>query len=290
MAILGILAAGATIVNAISNISSSNRNARIAKDAADDALLERQRQQAALDVEKARYRAMTFENPFRDMENTFEDLTVNQQQAQFQAQQGAQQRANIMQNLRGAAGASGIAALAQTLANQGQIQAQRISASIGQQEAANQMAAAKAAGTIQIAERKGDAMVQQLEANREATILGMQMGAASGANLASARAQANQMQAQMAQSQSFADAFTNIGTTLAGTDFSGLQKTTTTGSTGSTGSQFNMAIPSGTSASGAPLTVPVMTPTGGEVSTGGPQYNYGKKVIGFNPDGSPIYG
>ena len=43
-----------------------------------------------------------------------------------------------MQGLRGAAGGSGIAGLAQALANQGQLQTQRISASIGQQEAANQ--------------------------------------------------------------------------------------------------------------------------------------------------------
>jgi len=43
-------------------------------------------------------------NQYRNMENTYEDLTVNQQQAQFEAQQGAQQRANIMQGLQGAAG------------------------------------------------------------------------------------------------------------------------------------------------------------------------------------------
>ena len=36
-----------------------------------------------------------------NFENVYEDLTVNQQQAQFQAQQGSQQRANIMQNMRG---------------------------------------------------------------------------------------------------------------------------------------------------------------------------------------------
>ena len=43
-----------------------------------------------------------------------------------------------MQSLRGAAGGSGIAGLAQTLANQGQLQAKQISTSIGQQESANQ--------------------------------------------------------------------------------------------------------------------------------------------------------
>ena len=69
-------------------------------------------------------------NQFANLQNTMEDLTVNQQQAQFEAQQGAQQRANIMQGMQGAAGGSGIAALAQAMANQGQLSTQRISASI----------------------------------------------------------------------------------------------------------------------------------------------------------------
>ena len=95
-------------------------------------------------------------NPYANMQNTMEDLTVNQQQAQFQAQQGAQARSNVMQNMRGAAGSSGIAPLAQAMANQAQQAAQQASASIGQQEAKNQQAAASQAGQIQTMERQGD--------------------------------------------------------------------------------------------------------------------------------------
>ena len=94
-------------------------------------------------------------NPYAQMQNTMEDLTVNQQQAQFEAQQGAQQRANIMGSMRGAAGGSGVAGLAQAMANQGATQAQRASASIGQQESANQKAAAQQAGSLQTMERQG---------------------------------------------------------------------------------------------------------------------------------------
>jgi hypothetical protein len=133
------------------------------------------------------------------MENTYEDLTVNQQQAQFQAQQGSQQRANIMQNMKGAAGGSGIAGLAQALANQGSLQTQQISASIGQQESRNQITAAKGAAAIQTYDRQGEQWVQQAEMDRQATLLGMQMGETSGANLAGQQAQANQMNAQIAQ-------------------------------------------------------------------------------------------
>ena len=110
------------------------------------------RAQIAVDKQKKAYKDIQFKNPYAGMqnqymgmENVMEDVTVNLQQAQFQAQQGAQQRANIMNVMRGAAGGSGIAALAQSMANQGQLQAQQISASIGQQEAALQRATAQEA-------------------------------------------------------------------------------------------------------------------------------------------------
>ena len=92
---------------------------------------------------------MNIGDNFGGMENTMEDLTVNQQQAQFQAQQGDQQRANILGGLKSSAGGSGVAGLAQAMANQGQQQTQQISASIGQQESGNQMAKAQQAASIQ---------------------------------------------------------------------------------------------------------------------------------------------
>ena len=211
---MGVIAVGGAVLGAAVGIYSANKNAGIAEDAAADAKIERDKQQAKLDRQKAAYRAMDFKNPFSNMENTFEDLTVNQQQAQFQAQQGAQQRANIMQNMRGAAGGSGIAGLAQALANQGQLQTQQISASIGQQESRNQIAAARGASAVQTAQRQGDQWVQQAEMDRQATLLGMQMGQTTGANLASQQAQANQMNAQMAQTQAWVEGISGVGSTI----------------------------------------------------------------------------
>ena len=205
MIVVGVVGAGVTAYNA-----SKNREA--AEGMANEAKTERNRQQAALDKQKAEYKAMKFENPFANMENVYEDLTVNQQQAEFQAQQGSQQRANIMQGLRGAAGGSGIAGLAQAMASQGQLQTQQISASIGIQESRTQLAADKGAfevqkgeSQIQTAERQGEQWVQQAQMDRKATLLGMQMGETTGANLAMQQAQANQMNAQIAQQQSTAD-------------------------------------------------------------------------------------
>ena len=203
--VVGAVGAGVSLINA-------NKNRGIAEDAATEAENRRKAEASKLDKQKAEYKSMKFTNPFANMENTFEDLTVNQQQAQFQAQQGSQQRANIMQSMRGAAGSSGIAGLAQALANQGALQTQQISASIGQQESRNQMAAARGAGAVQIAERQGDQFVQQAEMDRQATLLGMQMGQTTGANLAEQQAMANQMNAQIAQQQSTADLFGTVAT------------------------------------------------------------------------------
>ena len=238
---MGITAVGALAIGAGVSLASTgvgmyqaNQNKQDAKGMANAARAERSKQQAALNKQKEEYKAMKFENPFADMDNVYagmdnvyEDLTVNQQQAQFQAQQGNQQRANIMQGLKGAAGSSGIAGLAQAMANQGQLQTQQISASIGSQEAANQKLKAQGAasiqqqerqgaGAVQIAQRQGDQYVQQSEMDRQATLLGMQMGEATGANQAFQQTQANQMNAQIAQGQALTDGISDVAGVVAG--------------------------------------------------------------------------
>ena len=52
------------------------------------------------------YANLDTSNPYLNMENTMEDLTINQQQADFERQQFQQGQANIMEGLRGAAGGS----------------------------------------------------------------------------------------------------------------------------------------------------------------------------------------
>ena len=110
--------------------------------------------------------ALDTSNPYANVTNAFEDLTVNTQAAEFTAQQQQQGLASTMQAMSGAAGGSGIAALAQSLAQQGQIASQQSSASIGQQEAANQRAAAAQAGQIQSMERQGEIMSRDMERNK----------------------------------------------------------------------------------------------------------------------------
>ncbi len=148
--------------------------------------------------------AANVKNQFTNMENTYEDMTVNQQQAQFEAQQGAQQRANIMSNMAGAAGGSGIAGLAQAMAQQGQLATQRASANIGMQEARIQQLRAGEASRLQTAERAGEVAARTqrlagaetargLEYSKTGTLLGMSQQRFGAANQARAQAKAAQM-------------------------------------------------------------------------------------------------
>ena len=130
-------------------------------------------EQAQLEKYKAQYMALDTSNPFANMENVYEDLTVNQQQAEFTREQQQQSQANILQQTRGVAGASGIAALAQAVARQGALDAQQAAVSIGQQEQANQMAKLQEASRIQGMERQGDIMQRQAEAEKIKTMMGM---------------------------------------------------------------------------------------------------------------------
>ena len=208
-------------VSALISSSSAKKNRQQSKKQSDQALAFQKEQSALLEEQKEIYRNMEFKNPYTDIENPYEDLTVNQQQARFQSQQGAQQRANILGQLRGAAGGAGIAGLAQTLANQGALQAQRISATIGAQEARNKQLRAKGAAAADMAESGGQAWLQQAEMDRQATLLGMQQGMSAGANTALQQAYSNQMTGNLYGTAGTNQAWTNMFKEAQGLDWGG---------------------------------------------------------------------
>lgn len=145
-------------------MASKGKAARVAEQkAANQELAER----------KAAYEDMDTSNPYANLENVYEDLTVNTQQAEMMAQQSQQQQANLLQNLQGAAGGSGVAGLAQQLAMSGQQQAQAASASIGQQEARNQQLALGQQAKLQQMEAQGVRQTQALEKDKIETLFGM---------------------------------------------------------------------------------------------------------------------
>jgi len=143
-----------------------------------------------MSMNKARFEGLDTSNVYTNMENTMEDLTVNQGAAQFQMDQQNQGLANIMGQMSGAAGGSGIAALAQSLAGQQSQNARQASIDISRQEQGNQMAAAQQAGNLQLYEKKGELISRDAENEKVSTLLGMSQQRV--ANAEQARADATQ--------------------------------------------------------------------------------------------------
>ena len=114
------------------------------------------------------------ENKYKGMENAFEDIKVNTQQAEFEKQMFQQSQANTLDTLRSAAGGSGIAGLAQAMSNQAMNQAQKTAASIGRQEAKNKVLAAQQASKIEQDERRGADTAQQLIAKGQLSSMQME--------------------------------------------------------------------------------------------------------------------
>jgi len=151
---------------------------------------------------KNRYSGM--ENKFAGMDNPMTDLQVNTQQAEFMGDQFQQSQANIMANMQGAAGGSGVASMAQAMANASAKFARQSAASIGQQEAKNNMLAqqnqakinmltaqedsknqlmqAKGATMVDQSIAKGELMSMQMEQSKQGTILGMDANRVAAAN------------------------------------------------------------------------------------------------------------
>ena len=171
MAASAVVSGGLGVYKAIQGKKAAND----AKEAADTARIE-------LDRQKKAFEALDTSNPYLNMENTMEDLTVNQQQAEFEKQQAMQSQANIMGQMRGAAGSSGIAALAQSLANEGSLQAQQASASIGTQEAANQKSERAEASKIQELEREGEMDSRNMQFGKIEGLMGLSAGDVASAN------------------------------------------------------------------------------------------------------------
>ena len=144
--------------------------------------------QKEFDINKARYENLDTSNLAANMENTFEDLTVNTQAADFAAQQQQQALANTMGGMNAAAGGSGIAALAQAMAGQQSQNLQGASASIGQQESRNQMAAARGAADVQRAGIQGAQQSRAAELDKTETLLGMSQERLGAANEARQKA------------------------------------------------------------------------------------------------------
>lgn len=124
---------------------------------------------------------MQFENPYANLtnplagmqnpyaENIYEDLTVDTSAADYLKQQQQQSQANLMQQFRGAAGASGVGALAQSLSNIANEEARKASLQLAQQRQANEKL--RLAGEEQRRKAAYDIDLMQRRATGEINIL-----------------------------------------------------------------------------------------------------------------------
>jgi hypothetical protein len=148
----------------------------------------RKREQRAAQQEmqrnKSRFENLDTSNLATNLDNAYEDLSVNTGAADFAREQSQQNMANTMSSMGGAAGGSGIAAMAQALAGAGNQQAQQASVSIGQQEQSNQMKAAGGRMSIQNAELAGAQASRNAEKDKTETMLGMSQQRLGAANAA----------------------------------------------------------------------------------------------------------
>jgi len=162
------------------------------------------------------------QNPYT--ENIYEDLSVNTRSADYLREQQQQSQANIMQQMRGAAGGSGVAGLAQAMASLSDKQAREASARISDQETANEKLRLKGADQrrtadfsldklkresafdidklqrttdfeIQQAKIQGDMFAQQQRDDRTERLFGMSIDRKSAADQARADARSQQFSA-----------------------------------------------------------------------------------------------
>jgi len=176
---MSFLLVGAAAVGAGAGIAKAIGGSKRRKAAEAEA----QAAKAEIDQRKSQFAQLDTSNPFANMENKMEDLSVNTQEAEFMKAQQQQNQANILNQLKGSAGSSGIAGLAQTLANQGSMDAQKASISIGKQEANNQMMERQAASQIQGQERQGEIMSRDMERNKVSNLMAMASADLEAANM-----------------------------------------------------------------------------------------------------------
>lgn len=154
---------------------------------------EQKASQAEFDKNKQRYEGLDTSNLYANMENTMEDLTINQGAANMATQKNEQNLANVMGGMNQAAGGSGIAGLAQAMAQQATSNTQSASADIAAQESRNQMATARQAGSNQRAELAGAESSRAAEKDKTETMLGMSQQRLGAANAARDQATASIM-------------------------------------------------------------------------------------------------
>ena len=170
----GLLAAAPGIIGAVGSLFGRRRRRQEQRDARKN-----------LEQAKKAFESIEYKNPYADLqnpyaENIYEDMTVDTQAADYLKEQQQQSQANILSNLKGVAGGSGVASLAQQMSNISAGQAKQASMQIAQQERVNQQfrlkgeqQKQKAQGQVDIAKMQGEATKRAKEQARIGALYGL---------------------------------------------------------------------------------------------------------------------
>ena len=133
-----------------------------------------------------------------------------------------------MQQLQAASGASGVSSLAQTLANNLQLQSNKMAVAKAEQMRQNQILSAQGAQKADMLRRQGEASVQQAEMSRQATLLGIDYGQLAGLNTAVQQDRLNTAQSSQALAQMQGSGLSVLGNMFTGLDqlgaFTGIEQ------------------------------------------------------------------
>lgn len=167
---MAAIGAGASAVGGIVDIFAGSAAKRAARDAI-----------KAREAEVAKSRKAYEQFDF-SVQNPFEDIDVSTEAQRLAGEQRAQRSADIMAQLGGGATGAGVAALATSMARQAATETQQIAAQTEQQEFALQQQRAQAQLNI-------DKATKAAEAERIATLYGIDMQRLAGAETQLAQAQ-----------------------------------------------------------------------------------------------------
>lgn len=131
---------------------------------------EQKQARAEFEAQKQAFKDFTFTNPYAGLENVAEDLTINQDAAQFQAQQTDAALAQAMQAAVASGGAPGGA---QAIAQAALQSKAGISADIARQEQANMAARVNQAAKLQELEAQGEEDLQSQRYLQQGELLNM---------------------------------------------------------------------------------------------------------------------
>ena len=128
------------------------------------------------DMLQDRFANIPADNPYEDMENVYEDMTVDQRGYDLEMEQIQQSQSNILNNLKQVAGPSGAGGLVQTLIEEKKIAKEEASSKLETQESENEKLKAEEEAKLQLKEREGEVWSRNTERDKQATLLDMAKG------------------------------------------------------------------------------------------------------------------